>query len=159
MIDLPSILAASDSRTRLIFIGVIFLIFWAVQAVGALRGKSKEKATPASPPQPFQRMGQRVPPVPRRSQRQAAPRKAGAGKPPPLPAGMTGRGKAQSISRPAPPPPLQPQRRPTPAAQSAAIPSRAVIKRWVDVKTLRSQFIMAEALKPPLALRKKSHLP
>ena len=50
--------------------------------------------------------------------------------------------------------------RPAPRASvAAAIPSRSTVARWLDRRSLRSQFILAEALRPPLALRRKSHLP
>jgi hypothetical protein len=75
-------------------------------------------------------------------------------------------GKPQSI-KPAvapaqpPPPPLPAaaaRPRVTTTAMSALVPSRSTIARLMDVRTLRSQFLLAEALQPPLALRNKPHL-
>jgi hypothetical protein len=49
-----------------------------------------------------------------------------------------------------------PLRRPEPPAPA---PTRVGIARWVDRQSVRSQFLLSEALQPPLALRTRSHLP
>ena len=63
-------------------------------------------------------------------------------------------------AQPAPPPlPAIPAPPRAAAPATVAVPSRSLVAQWINMRTLRSQFILAEALQPPLALRKRSHLP
>jgi hypothetical protein len=175
------ILGAGDNDYGKIFAGIIFLIIWGISAVVSKVNKQQQEArrrlqeqnplpTYTPPPPPRQRriaegLAERfpevmMPPMPQRPvpQRAAQPRVApqrslakpkrstrrqpavaARPTPPPLP---------QQVAAPPPAQVAPPVRRPAPASASAP-----TIARWLRPQTLRSQFILTEVLRPPLALR------
>ena len=105
---------------------------------------------PVQRPVPARRVPVTVPPAPQPAAR-PAPRKTkkkAAKPPPPVPVDAPTPSMA-ALAPAAPSPALRPV-----AAGSA---DAAALSRWMNAKTLRSQFILTEILQPPLALREPSN--
>ena len=158
MASLPSILASDDYEGMIKLIGgVIVLIVWAVGAMASTikkaQAKSRQKQAPFAPPLPAQRTV-------------AAPARP-ASRPPPLPMALpplSTLARSQPPKRPAtqPPPPAAPAKVIARVAEPAIKPARAAravsrdpIAGLLRPTTVRAQFILAEVLQPPLALRRK----
>ena len=145
--QLASSVLAEISAGALIFVAV-FLIVWGAIAISSIKAAAKKPTGPRVAPLPLQqgRTNVRVPPpLPRAGTRgnvqPVARRTAPVQKP----------AKARVVqgSKPPLPPPV------VPAAATISTPAqvRSAVTDWVNIKTLRSEFLLAEALKPPVALR------
>jgi hypothetical protein len=179
MPPLSHILADNDENFGKLILFAIIIVIWAVRAIANV-AKSSGQKKPSPPPMPAARsVAQPVPPpiqprprppVAARAKpvvvaRQAAKPIKAAVPPsgrrlPPLPSLVRPPAPAQpgtQVARPAAvaAPARVPARQPVPAAA----PPRVGIARWADRQTVRSQFVLSEALQPPLALRTRSHLP
>jgi hypothetical protein len=164
MSSLPPILASDDYEGMIKLIGfVIVLIIWAVGAMVSTIRKAQAKArqkqarAPVAPPLPAQRpiagparppaipprIPMALPPLPTLARAQP-PARAAARPKPAVP--------VQRTSAPAPPPVALP--RPKAAPVSPAVASSSIAGLFGPT-TVRAQFILAEVLQPPLALRTK----
>ena len=172
MLIASAILGSGDPWIGLAII-VIWLIVWAVKAVGSLAGGKKSPAPPA-PQRPVGYPSFRATSVQRVPQRYAAPPSRPTYPRPTAPQPAATRSKLPPLSqmhrRPAPPPlPSRPSAALTKAARAQVVASSVekprnempakstsplALARWLAPSTLRSQFILAEALQPPLALRR-----
>ena len=94
---------------------------------------------------------QRLPPLSALTAK-AAPRRA---VPPPLPGQAAPSRPAAAPARAAVAAAVRQKQSPAPMAAS----SQFGVAGWVNCQTVRSQFLLSEALQPPLALRTRSHLP
>jgi hypothetical protein len=146
------------------------------QPPGAPRAYAPPPLPPAPPAPVFAPTrsieGPYVPPRPQQN-RQQAPRPVHTQRPAPRPMNrpQVRRQKQQNQPRPAPTmakaaaalpaaPPIVARRAETPPVPTAGrAPSgadAAALSRWLNPKTLRSQFILTEILQPPLALRDRA---
>ena len=147
----PYILASDDSAIfKLVFWGAIILIIGIVKVVKFFaKVIVKPPARPSDAP-PAMRNAQRLPPRP-----------AGAMALPPL-SGKAAKTKRKVARRmPAAPVPINPvqgivsalqQPRPVAAAPQVAKRPSSGVAGWLNVRTIREQFAMAEAMKPALGL-------
>jgi len=134
---------------------VVILVVWATRALSAIAKKSQPsppKPRFAPPPPQVRPIGKiALPPL---GARPVAARPAAL---PPIanlivsPAPAAGRvGQVKSAVAP----PLPPKRK-DPVGPPVMPPPRTQAARWIGPRMLRSQFILAEALQPPLALRRE----
>jgi hypothetical protein len=167
-IHLSSILASDDDTIKVIGV-VVFLIIWGIGAMASAAKKAQEAsrrkqmqnrsarpATAIALP-PVQRMPAAVRPRQVAINRPAAKRAA----PPPLPQSTRSAAKPAAFAA-APLPPFDSTVQRTPARPAPIRPrpatarsARTPITGWLNAGTVRSQFILAEILQPPLAFRKK----
>lgn len=107
---------------------------------------------PLVPPRPTAvkkaAVAQRLPPLSALTGK-PAPRRAA---PPPLPSQAA---PARPPAAPAPVAAVRPKQTAIPTAAS----SQFSIAGWLNCQTVRSQYLLSEALQPPLGLRTRSHLP
>jgi hypothetical protein len=178
MASVVHILAAHDNSLGKLWIFGIILIIWAIQAIANV-AKSKSKAQQQAKPRPSMQAARKFapPPLPPEFQARAkilaaagqgavkrAPNPAAAQSLPPLYSLAAKKIQAkptpQPVARPFAAPATAP---PRPATRQAPDPDasapRSTIARLIDRRKIRSQFVLAEALQPPLALRTRSHLP
>jgi len=144
----------TESLIKLVIFGVIAII-WLIGRI------AKFFAGTAQKPQPIQQStspAQR--PAPATQRRQSAPKAAGAIPLPPLAKMQAQPGRR--VKRPSPTAAVAPASTPRPldelleAGAPAVVsvsPSRLHGSTWLDARTVREQFIMAEAMKPPVSLR------
>jgi hypothetical protein len=151
----PYILASDDTALfKLAFWAIVILIFGIVKFIKFV-GKL---ASPTNVSKPSD-----APPAMRNTRR--APIPAGAMALPPLPT-KAGKGIRKVARRaPAAAVPARPtnppqgivgaiqQARMTPTAPPPIAISRSQAAGWLDARTIRAQFILSEAMKPPLSLR------
>jgi len=146
----PYILADDfESIGKVIIFGIVIL-FWLIQKVAKLAGGASTSTPAAKQATPAARTPRQVPPRPAgpialpplKTKATPAKRSVKKKKPPPLPASPVA-AIANAPQRP----------RSTPAAPMVAVPAQSQIAGWLDARTVRAQFIMAEAMKPPLSLR------
>jgi len=179
MPPLSHILADNDENFGKLILFAIILVIWAIRAIANV-AKSSGQKKPSPPPMPAARPV--APRVPSPIQPRPKPLVAARAKPvlaarqaaKPIKAVVPAAGRRlpplPSLVRPtAPAPPGAPVARPAAVAAPApapirqpipaTAPPRVGIVRWADRQTVRSQFILSEALQPPLALRTRSHLP
>jgi hypothetical protein len=162
----PFILASEDPLFRVIGV-VIVMIIWGISAMSkAMKGKPKSVQTPAVAPR-------------KAAPAKSAPRPVTVARPARLPAAQKNLPRVQgAAAMPArggtlpPLPQLQRAKPPVPvqrvakvnrpaAAAPVSAPSQvtavkpAVVAGWLRPGAVRSQIILAEIFKPPLALREK----
>ncbi|HXE53347.1 MAG TPA: hypothetical protein VN541_10045 [Tepidisphaeraceae bacterium] len=182
MIASPFILASGDDLAVTIVLGVCAVLFAVIKRISSKQPRPKPpfaptpiRYMPAVQPPKVGRPGGPMPGTPLVRRQQMAQARA-VGQMPALPPLMrlaaqlpkgaqkrTARPQPKRIVAPAPlvPPPL-PSSAPKPAASPVArIPASSLppVARWLNSQTLRSQFILSEAMQPPLGLRTRSHLP
>jgi hypothetical protein len=156
MHSLPHILADDfESIGKLILFGIVIL-FWLIQKIVKLASGNSSAKPVSKRPAPATRNPRPIPPA-------LPPRPAGAIPLPPL-AKKTVR-PVRTVKKKTPPPipagPVasvvsaiqQPRPRPVAPPMPSVATSQSRIAGWLDARTVREQFIMAEAIKPPLSLR------
>lgn len=160
----PCILAADDvgGMIKLAFWVVVILIFIMVKVVRFIGRLISPSATakPANAPPPM-RNAQRLPALPAR-----APMAAGAIALPPLPT-KAGAKVRRKVARKVAPAQvtgnatlplgrivdaIQQTRITSPEPLSVAV-SRSRVAGWLDARTIRAQFVLSEAMKPPISMR------
>jgi hypothetical protein len=160
----PFILASDDYDSMIKLIGgVIVLIIWGIGAMASTikkaqaKSRQKQVRAPFAPPLPAQRPiagPARPPAIPPRIPMALPPLPTLARAQPP--ARAAARPKAAipvpRSSAPAPPPVAVPRPKAVPVSPAVASSSIAGLLRPT---TVRAQFILAEVLQPPLALRSK----
>ena len=156
---------AEVNVVALIFIG-FFLFVWGTIAIMSIKAAAKQSAaTRVTPPPlpPLSRIpAQGMPLPPLSTIGRTVPQQRVAAK---------GRGVRSRKPKSQPPPfPATPQSAAigsivggVASANRASVSSpaevRSAVSSWVNVKTLRSEFLLAEALRPPVALRKDPFAP
>jgi hypothetical protein len=148
---IPYILADDfESIGKLIIFGIVIL-FWLIQKVAKLAGGGASTSTPAAKrPTPAARAPQQISPRPAgpiplpplKTKAAATKRTVKKKQAPPVPASPVA-ATATAVQRP----------RSTSTAPMMAVPAQSQVAGWLDARTVRAQFIMAEAMKPPLSLR------
>jgi len=166
-----SILASDDGTFKAIGT-IVVLIIWGIGAMASAAGKAKEAAkrkqlqAGAEMPPPLTPAPLQVAPPP------LPPRRTTLGRtpvrrpvPPPLP--LSSRPAAQPLALAGVPLPALIADAQQPPLSSVPVLSRPMIARpprspivggWINASTVRSNFILAEVLQPPLALRAKRNL-
>ena len=180
--QLQGSMLAEVSVGALIFVA-IFLIVWGTIAISSIKAAARKTTALRTTPPPLPPAGNRrvPPPLPRVGTRvnvppaptvRRGPMTGVAAKLPPLPQKAQGATvnraalKARGVrigKQQAPVAPTLPQ--PDKVASgggglragdttSSPAQVRSAVSSWLNVNTLRSQFLLAEALRPPVALRK-----